>query len=260
LATGPNQLWSWDITRFLGPRKLMYFYLYVLLDVFSRYVVGWLLAKRESAALGKQLIEESCARQGILPKQLTVHSDRGAPMTSKTVGDLLEDLAVVKSLSRPRVSNDNPFSESQFKTMKYRPEFPGRFASQEHGLAFGRRFFPWYNEEHRHVGLGLFTPHDVHYGLADAKWEQRRRVLEEAFRRHPERFPRGMPEPPRPPREVWINPPTAVAAPNAEFPPSPEPGEIEIVAPGASLEVVSLVQLLEVRKPVLEDRCMAVAQ
>lgn len=260
LATGPNQLWSWDITRLLGPRKLVYFYLYVLLDVFSRYVVGWLLAERESAALGKRLIGESCARQGILPRQLTVHSDRGAPMTSKTVAELLEGLAVVRSLSRPRVSNDNPFSESLFKTAKYRPAFPDRFASMAEGLEFGRSFFPWYNEEHRHAGLALFTPHDVHYGLAEAKWEERRRVLAEGFRRHPERFPRGMPEPPRVPRAVWINPPAAKTRPDAEGPPSPETGTVEIVAPRASLEVVSRAQVAEITKPALEDRCMAVAQ
>lgn len=258
LATGPNQLWSWDITRLLGPRKLVYFYLYVLLDVFSRYVVGWLLADRESAALGKQMIEESCARQGIVPGQLTVHSDRGAPMTSKTVGDLLEDLDVVRSLSRPRVSNDNPFSESQFKTGKYRPDFPGRFLSIDHGLEYHRRFIPWYNDEHRHSGLALFTPHDVHHGLAEAKWEERRRVLEEAFRRHPERFPNGVPVPPRVPRAVWINPPAAAA--DAGIPQSQGPGKVEIVAPRASLEVVSRAQILEIRKPAVEDRCMAAAQ
>ena len=207
LATRPNELWSWDITRLLGPTKWTYFYLYVLLDVFSRYVVGWLLAQRESARLAEKLIAESCERQEIVPGQLTVHADRGAAMTSRSVALLLADLGVTKSHSRPHVSNDNPFSESQFKTLKYRPEFPDRFGSLEHGRSFCGDFFPWYNTEHHHVGLGLFTPHDVHYGLAEAKREQRARVLASAFARHPERFPRGLPRPKTLPSAVWINPP-----------------------------------------------------
>jgi putative transposase len=209
LATRPNELWSWDITKLLGPTKWTYFYLYVLLDVFSRYVVGWLLAQRESARLAEKLIAESCERQEIVPGQLTVHADRGAAMTSKSVALLLADLGVTKSHSRPHVSNDNPFSESQFKTLKYRPEFPDRFGSLEHGRSFCGDFFPWYNPEHHHVGLGLFTPHDVHYGLAEAKREQRAQVLAAAFARHPERFPGGLPRPKAVPSAVWINPPTA---------------------------------------------------
>ena len=183
----------------------------MLLDVFSRYVVGWMLAHRELARLAEKLIAESRERQGIVPGQLTVHADRGAAMTSKPVAVLLADLGVTKSHSRPHVSNDNPFSELQFKTLKYRPDFPGRFGSLEHGRSFCGDFFPWYNTEHHHVGLGLFTPHDVHYGLAAAKREQRARVLAKAFARHPERFPNGQPSPRPLPTTVWINPPKILA-------------------------------------------------
>lgn len=207
LATGPNQIWSWDITKLKGPVKWTYFYLYVLLDIFSRYVVGWLLARRESAALAKRLIEESCEKQGIEEGQLTIHSDRGIPMRSKCVAQLLADLGVTKSHSRPYVSDDNPFSEAQFKTMKYRPEFPDRFGSQEHGLGFCREFFPWYNTEHRHSGIGMLTPSMVHYGLSEVVLENRRRVLAEAFKAHPERFVKGQSIPRPLPEAVWINPP-----------------------------------------------------
>jgi len=211
LATAPNRVWSWDITKLLGPAKWTYFYLYVLLDLFSRYVVGWMVAHRELAALAEKLIAESCERQEIVPGQLTVHADRGAAMTSKPVALLMADLGVTKSHSRPHVSNDNPFSESQFKTMKYRPDFPQRFGSIEHARGYGNDFFPWYNTEHHHVGLGLFTPHDVHYGLAAAKREARARVLAETYVRHPERFPNGCPVPRPLPSAVWINPPGKVA-------------------------------------------------
>ncbi len=207
LATRPNQLWSWDITKLLGPTKWSYFYLYVLLDVFSRYVVGWMAAHRELARLAERLIAESCERQGIERGQLNVHADRGAAMTSKPVALLLADLGITKTHSRPHVSNDNPYSESQFKTMKYRPDFPERFGSLEHVRRFGGDFFPWYNTEHHHVGLGLFTPHDVHYGLAEAKRKRRAEVLAAAFARHPERFAQGRPVPKAVPTAVWINPP-----------------------------------------------------
>jgi putative transposase len=207
LASRPNELWSWDITKLLGPEKWTYYYLYVVLDVFSRYVVGWMLAQGESARLAEKLIAESCERQGITPRQLTVHADRGAAMTSKPVALLLADLGVTKSHSRPHVSNDNPYSEAQFKTLKYRPGFPDRFGSLEHGRNFCGDFFPWYNTEHHHVGLGLFTPHDVHFGLAAAKREQRALVLAEAFAKNPERFPNGRPSPRPLPTAVWINPP-----------------------------------------------------
>ncbi len=209
LATAPNQLWSWDITKLLGPAKWTYFYLYVILDVYSRYAVGWMLAHRESAALAERLIRETCERQGVLPGQLTVHADRGSSMTSKPVALMLADLGVTKSHSRPHVSNDNPFSESQFKTMKYRPDFPDRFGSIEHGRAHCGDFFDWYNREHRHGGLGLLTPHDVHHGLASARLQARDLVLAEAFATRPERFPRGAPSAGILPTEVWINKPQA---------------------------------------------------
>jgi putative transposase len=206
LASRPNELWSWDITKLLGPEKWTYYYLYVVLDVFSRYVVGWTLARREWAAIAEPLIAESCERQGIKPGQLTVHADRGAPMIAKSMAFLLADLGITKTHSRPHVSNDNPFSESQFKTFKYRPDFPDRFGSLEHGRAHCGDFFPWYNLEHHHVGLGLFTPHDVHFGLAEAKREKRALVLAEAFAKNPQRFPNGRPLPKPLPTAVWINP------------------------------------------------------
>jgi putative transposase len=207
LATGPNQLWSWDITKLKGPAKWTYYYLYTILDVFSRYVPGWLIAECESATLAKQLIAESCTKQGIEPDQLTLHADRGSSMRSKTVAHLLADLGVTKTHSRPYVSNDNPYSESQFKTMKYRPDFPERFGSIQDARAWARPFFHWYNHEHHHSGLGLLTPVTVHYGQAQAVIEQRRKVLLAAYAAHPERFVRGEPKPPSLPTEVWINKP-----------------------------------------------------
>jgi putative transposase len=207
LATRPNQLWSWDITKLLGPTKWSYFHLYVILDVFSRYVVGWMVADRESATLAEKLIAETCLRQQIKRDQLTLHADRGSSMKSKPVALLLADLGVTKTHSRPHVSNDNPFSEAQFKTFKYRPDFPERFGSAHDARNHCADFFPWYNFEHHHVGLGLLTPHDVHYGLAAARHADRALVLAAAHSRHPERFPRGTPKPPPLPVEVWINKP-----------------------------------------------------
>jgi putative transposase len=207
LATRPNEVWSWDITKLLGPAKWTYFYLYVILDIFSRYVVGWMLAPHESAALAEHLIAETCAKHGIQPGQLTLHADRGSSMRSKPVALLLADLAVTKTHSRPHVSNDNPFSEAQFKTLKYSPLFPERFGSLEDGRAFGQDFFQWYNHEHRHSGLGFLTPAVVHYGVAAAVREQRERVLAEAYAAHPERFVKGRPHPADLPQAVWINPP-----------------------------------------------------
>ena len=208
LATAPNQVWSWDITKLLGPAKWTYFYLYVILDIFSRYVVGWMIAHRESAALARKLIEQSYVRHGIKSGQLTLHADHGSSMTSKPVALLLLDLGVTKTHSRPYVSNDNPFSEAQFKTMKYRPEFPDRFGSIHDARGFGHVFFPWYNTEHRHSGLGMLTPQEVHYGLAQQRLQARARVLAAAYAAHPERFVRGVPRPPALPTEVWINRPT----------------------------------------------------
>jgi putative transposase len=209
LATRPNELWSWDITKLLGPVKWTYYYLYVILDVFSRYTVGWMVAHRESAALAERLIGETLRRQGIGPDELTIHADRGSSMTSKPVALLLADLGVTKTHSRPHVSNDNPYSEAQFKTLKYRPDFPRRFGSIEHARNHSADFFPWYNTEHHHSGLGYLTPHDVHYGLAQERTAERAAVLARAYAEHPERFTRGAPRPPALPKEVWINKPAA---------------------------------------------------
>ena len=215
LAERPNQLWSWDITKLKGPAKWTYFNLYVVLDVFSRYVVGWMVARRESAVLAERLITTACERQRIRPDQLTVHADRGAAMTSKSVALLLADLGVTKTHSRPHVSNDNPYSEAQFKTMKYRPDFPERFGSLEDARAHGAAFFPWYNTVHRHSALGLLTPHDVHHGLAEQRRVARATVLAAAYVRTPERFVRQRPVPPALPTAAWINPPKLLAAPAA---------------------------------------------
>ena len=194
VATGPNQVWSWDITKLLGPAKWTYYYcLYVILDIFSRYVVGWMLAHRESEHLAERLIRETVVKQGIVRDhpadgaRLTIHSDRGPSMRSQTVAQLLATLGITKSHSRPHVSDDNPFSESQFKTLKYRPEFPDRFASIEDGLDFCGKFFHWQNHEHHHWGLGLLTPVVVHFGQADAVLAARQAVLTAAHAAHPER-------------------------------------------------------------------------
>jgi putative transposase len=212
LATTPNQVWSWDITKLLGPVKWTYFYLYVLLDIFSRYVVGWLLATLESGILAKQLIAESCRRQGIDPGQLTIHSDRGPSMTSKPVALLLGDLGVTKSVSRPYVSDDNPYSEAHFKTFKYRPDFPERFGSLQHGRSHCRPFFHWYNTEHHHSGIGMMTPEAVHYGRAPMILAARQTILDSAFALRPERFVRNPPRHQQVPQEAWINPPKPKSA------------------------------------------------
>jgi putative transposase len=209
LATGPNQLYSWDITKLRGPTKWTYYYLYVILDVFSRYVVGWLIAERESAALAEVLIAETCAKQGIERDQLTLHADRGSSMRSKTVALLLADLGVTKTHSRPYTATDNPYSEAQFRTLKYRPGYPDRFGSLPDARAWARAFFHWYNHEHHHSGLGLLTPATVHYGQAEAVRTRRQQVLLAAYAAHPERFVRGVPTPPELPQEVWINKPTS---------------------------------------------------
>jgi putative transposase len=207
VATAPNQCWSWDITKLRGPVKWTYYHLYVILDIFSRYVIGWMVASRESAELAEVLIRQTVAKQGIGADQLTIHADRGSSMTSKPVAFLLADLGVTQSHSRPHVSDDNPFSEAQFKTMKYRPDFPGQFASIQAARAHCQVFFGWYNNEHRHSGLGLHTPADVHYGIATAVRDKRASVLEDAYRAHPERFVQAPPEPPKLPTHSWINPP-----------------------------------------------------
>jgi putative transposase len=207
LATGPNQLWSWDITKLRGPTTWQYYYLYVILDVFSRYVVGWLLADHESAELAEQLISESCRKQGIARDQLTLHADRGAAMIAKSLAQLLSDLGVDKSHSRPHTPDDNPFSEAQFKTMKYQPDYPARFDSQDHAHTWARGFFPWYNLDHHHTALGLLTPAMVHFGQAPEILAKRQATLAAAYERHPERFVHGLPQPQVLPDAVWINPP-----------------------------------------------------
>ncbi|MFH0791844.1 MAG: IS3 family transposase [bacterium] len=207
IATAPNQVWSWDITKLKSYKKWTYFYLYVIIDIFSRYVVGWMVAYREQTALAKHLIEETCIKQRIAPGQLTIHADRGSSMKSKGVAQLLSDLGVLKTHSRPHVSNDNPYSEAQFKTLKYCPKFPGEFGSIEDSRNFCRFFFDWYGKKHHHSGIGLMTPEQVHYRLADEIYRKRSLVLEKAFNAQPKRFKGKMPIPPALPNAVWINKP-----------------------------------------------------
>ena len=211
LATGSLEVWSWDITKLLGPQKWTYFYLYVIIDIYSRYVVGWMVAHRESAELAKKLIGETCEKQRIEPGQLTIHADRGSSMRSKPVAMLMSDLGVTKTHSRPYVSNDNPFSESQFKTMKYRPDFPDRFGCLEDARSFCSEFFQWYNWEHYHSGIGLMKPGALHYGKAGYIREKRCKVLKTAYSQTPERFVNKPPTPPEVPDAVWINPPDKTA-------------------------------------------------
>lgn len=208
LAQRPNEVWSWDITKLLGPQKWTYYYLYVILDVFSRYVVGWTVQYRESASVAEQLIAQALTQQAISRGQLTIHADRGSAMRSKPVAFLLADLGVTKTHSRPYTSTDNPYSEAHFKTLKYRPGFPDRFLSIEHARAFARQFFEWYNLEHRHSGIALMTPTTVHHGRADVIHANRARVLTAAHATHPERFIRGVPRPPALPTATWINKPS----------------------------------------------------
>jgi putative transposase len=212
LAIAPNQVWSWDITKLKGPAKWTCFHLYVILDIFSRHVVGWLIAERESAELAEQLIADSVARHDIEPGMLTLHADRGAAMRSKPVAALLVDLDIAKSHSRPHVSDDNPYSESQFKTMKYRPDFPARFGCIEDARAHCQTFFAWYNTEHRHSGIGYMTPGSVHYGHAQALRDVRQAVLDVAFLASPTRFKGRRPQPTALPTAAWINPPPSEIA------------------------------------------------
>jgi putative transposase len=207
LATRPRQLWSWDITRLLGPATWTYYYLYVVMDVFSRYVVGWMVAHAEQAVLAERLLAETTAKELIKPGQLTVHADRGSSMSSKPVAFLLADLGVTKTHSRPHVSNDNPYSESQFKTLKYRPGFPDRFGSLQDARSFCQQFFIWYNRQHRHAGIAMMTPEAVHHGRAAQLHRARAQVLAAAYAAHPERFVHRPPAPKPLPTAVWINPP-----------------------------------------------------
>jgi putative transposase len=207
LASRPNELWSWDVSKLKGPAKWTWFYLYVILDVFSRYIVSWTVQYRENAQLAKALIEQAAEQQQITPQILTLHADRGAPQRAKPVAFLLADLGITKTHSRPYTSSDNPYSESNFKTLKYRPEFPARFDSIEQAREHCRMFVGWYNHQHRHSGIGLMTPAAVHYGRAQQLHAARGQVLEAAYAAHPERFVRKPPVPPELPTEAWINKP-----------------------------------------------------
>ncbi len=207
VAHGPNECWSWDITKLAGPAKWTYYYLYSIIDIFSRYTVGWMVATRESKELAEQLLGDTITKQRINRGQLTLHADRGSSMASKPVAFLLADLGVTKSHSRPHCSNDNPFSEAQFKTLKYRPDFPDRFGSLEDARTFCGVFYRWYNHDHRHSGIGMHTPFDVHHGCASAVRQARTQTLTDAYAAHPERFVRKHPEPPALPTVAWINQP-----------------------------------------------------
>lgn len=207
VASAPNQVWTWDITKLKGPAKWTYFYLYVVLDLYSRLAVGWMVARRESATLAQRLVTETVSKQGLLRDQVTLHADRGPSMTAKSLALMLADLGITKSHSRPYTSNDNPFSEAQFKTLKYHRSFPARFGSLEDARSFAAPFFAWYNTEHRHSSLALLTPADVHYGRAEQVLEQRTLALRRAFKANPERFKGRMPKPGKLPASVWINPP-----------------------------------------------------
>jgi putative transposase len=210
LATAPNQVWSWDITKLKGPEKWSYFHLYVILDIFSRLVVGWMIAYRERSDLARDLIAACCTREGVARGQLTLHADRGSSMQSKPVAHLLVDLGVTKSHSRPHVSDDNPFSESNFKTLKHRPDFPERFGSIADARAFCQDFFRWYNNEHRHAGIGMLTPSMLHGGEGAAVLAARHRVMATAYAANPQRFNGHVPKPQQLPTEVWINKPMVV--------------------------------------------------
>lgn len=211
LATGVNQVWSWDVTKLLGPEKWTYYYLYVILDIYSRYVPGWLLADQQSAKLARVLVEETCQKQDIPKGQLTLHADRGGPMIAKRLAHLLADLGVSKSHARPYNADDNPYSEAQFRTLKYRPDYPQRFDHQPAARQWARRFFDWYNNQHYHSGIGLLTPAAVHYGRAEKIIRARQQVLQKAYQKNPQRFVQGAPKPPQLPKAVWINPPQASA-------------------------------------------------
>jgi putative transposase len=229
VATAPNQVWSWDITKLKGPAKLIYFYLFVILDVFSRYVVGWMIAGAENAGLAERLIEETCLKQGIQPSQLTLHADRGSPMRSKTVAQLLAELGIDQSHSRPHVSNDNPYSEAHFKTIKYRPGMPDRFAAGDQARAIFRDLFHWYNHQHHHSGIAYLTPAVVHHGHAEEVLEVRHRARMAAYLAHPERFVNGPPRRETLPEAVWINAPEKTAHQDAPGSPQTKPDDPEVV-------------------------------
>jgi putative transposase len=219
IAVRPSQVWTWDITKLRTHVKFEYLYLYVIIDIYSRYIVGWLLADRESAQLAERLVKETCEKHGVTPDYL--HADRGSAMKSKLLSQLLAQLDIERSHSRPHVSNDNPFSESQFKTLKYHPSFPEKFGGLDDGLAFCREFFPWYNEHHHHGALAYLTPHQVHYGQAEEALRQRHEVLLTAYQAHPERFVAGPPRMPTLPRAVYINPPASTSGDGLRPPSEP---------------------------------------
>lgn len=243
VATAPRQVWSWDITKLKGPSKGTFFYLYVILDIFSRYVVGWLVAEREGEDLARQLVRETAAKEGIEPDTLTLHADRGGPMIAGTMGTLLAELGITKSHSRPRVSNDNPYSEAHFKTLKYRPTYPGRFQDHDHVLDWARETFTWYNHRHHHSALLLLTPATVHAGQAETVLADRQRTLDAAYAAHPERFPNGRPQAGSLPDKVWINEPAvavqASAAPIASAPEAPLPSSQPSAQPGSRADAPS---------------------
>jgi len=240
VATAPKQVWSWDITKLKGPAKLVYFYLYVIVDIFSRYVVGWMIAEAENAGLAERLIEQSCSKQGIAPDHLTLHSDRGSPMISKTVAQLLTELGIDKSHGRPRVSNDNPFSEALFKTAKYRPAVPDRFAMITHARDVFRGIFDWYNNQHHHSGIVYLTPSVVHHGRADEILDRRHRARMAAYLAHPDRFVNGPPQREGLPSAVWINPPektTHQDAPGSTIVDRDDPEVVPVCRAYGSLEM-----------------------
>lgn len=233
VATAPRQVWSWDITKLKGPIKGQFFFLYVILDIYSRYVVGWLVADREGEDLARQLVQETAVKEGIKPDALTLHADRGSPMIAGSMGELLTELGIAKSHSRPRVSNDNPYSEAQFKTLKYRPAFPSRFQDRDHVLGWARETFTWYNQQHYHSALALLTPAIVHAGQAATALADRQRTLDAAYQAHPERFPNGRPQAGHLPDKVWINEP-AVAVKSGPEPMAPAPeAPLPVNQPGA---------------------------
>jgi putative transposase len=229
VATAAKQVWSWDITKLKGPVKLLYFYLYVIVDIFSRYVVGWMIAEAENAGLAERLIEQTCLKQGVMPGQLRLHADRGSPMMSKTVAQLLAELGIDKSHGRPHVSNDNPFSEALFKTAKYRPTVPERFGSLVDAREVFRGIFDWYNNQHHHSGIAYLTPAVVHHGRADEILERRHRVRLAAYLHHPDRFVNGPPRLERLPSSVWINPPEKTTRQDAPGSTIVDPDDPEVV-------------------------------
>lgn len=255
VASRPNKLWSWDITLLAGPGRRLFYYLYVILDVYSRYVVGWLVAEGESSELAERLIAITCNKQNIRRDQLTLHADRGSAMRAKTVAQLLADLGVTKTHTRPYTPNDNPYSEAQFKTMKYRPDYPDRFESLDYARSWARAFFTWYNHEHHHTGLGLMTPAVVHHEQVDEVRAKRQRVLDEVYAAHPERFVKGRPIAPKVPNQVWINPPQSATAAGTAPTDTRSGAEVTLtVGPALSVNGKHLAVVDEMLSPAREEK------